>query len=116
MLVEVKKRRKWVREHTILQAGDTMRWLHEDQTAAFYRPVNGHSRLHLYNSFDNNDKFRFYPNGKIGPHEMVKIIADSHGLDFECRLAESDSHATIFVFVKRKNDRPLGANVGSLER
>lgn len=116
MLIEVKKGRKWVREHTTLQVGDVMRWLHEDQTAAFYRPVNSHSRAHLYNSFDNNDKFRFYPSGKVGPHEIVKMIADSHGLDFECRLSESDNHASIFVFIERKGHHPIGVNVGTFER
>lgn len=113
MLIEVKKGRKWVREHTLLQAGDTMRWLKEDQTAAFYRPSKNHLRSNLYNSFDNNDKFRFFPGRGLSPHEMVKIIADASCLDFECRLSESDDHALIFVFVERKGYRPLGINVGN---
>ncbi len=116
MLIEVKKGRKWVREHTTLQAGDIMRWLKEDQTAAFYRPEKGQSNRHLYNSFDNNDKFRFYPGGHQDPREWMKVIADASSLDFECRLSESDDHATIFVFVERKGHQPHGSNVGTSQR
>jgi hypothetical protein len=111
MLIEVRKGRKWVLEHTTLQAGDKMWWIKRDQTAAFRRPNKNRSDQRLYNSFDNNDKFRFYVGGSQDAREWMKVIADANGLDFECRLSESDNHTTVFVFIERKGYHPLARNV-----
>jgi hypothetical protein len=109
MLIDsiVGKKRK--RIETTLQAGDLMRWIYDDQTAAFFRPDKNGRWQHLYNSSDNNDKFRFIPNQNgVSAHTLALVVADTCGFDFERSDKDSNDWAVVFVFKKKQSSALVG--------
>lgn len=109
MLINSINRRKLKRVETTLQIGDLMRWIHDDQTASFFRPNKYGQWQQLYNSSDNNDKFRFNPNQNgVSAHMLALVVADACGLEAERSDKDCSNWGTVFVFKKKQPRIPAG--------